>query len=130
MRVLVCGSRDYIDNDGVLRALVTGMGGIYPDPVVIDGAANGADNLAHVYADDLAIETERYPVIWPAEHSAKWQFTDAAYKRNQRMLDEGQPDLVIAFKDGFDWTMRHGGTEDMVRRAKRAGVPVYVVSRP
>lgn len=37
--------------------------------------------------------------------------------RNQRMLDEGKPDLVVAFPGGR-------GTADMVRRAKAAGVPV------
>jgi hypothetical protein len=37
--------------------------------------------------------------------------------RNQRMLDEGKPDLVIAFPGGR-------GTADMVRRAREAGVEV------
>jgi hypothetical protein len=35
--------------------------------------------------------------------------------RNQAMLDEGRPDLVVAFPG-------HHGTADMVRRARAAGV--------
>jgi hypothetical protein len=41
--------------------------------------------------------------------------------RNQRMLDEGRPDLVVAFPGG-------GGTEDM-RCAVKAGVSVHEVNR-
>ena len=37
--------------------------------------------------------------------------------RNQKMLDEGKPDLVVAFAGGR-------GTADMVRIAKRSGVEV------
>lgn len=42
--------------------------------------------------------------------------------RNQRMLEEGKPDLVVAFPGG-------GGTKDMVRRAAKAGVPIHEVNR-
>jgi len=42
--------------------------------------------------------------------------------RNQRMLDEGKPDLVVAFPGG-------GGTKDMVRRAVSAGVAIHEVNR-
>jgi hypothetical protein len=42
--------------------------------------------------------------------------------RNQRMLDEGKPDLVVAFPGGR-------GTADMIRRAERAGVPVQQVQQ-
>lgn len=37
--------------------------------------------------------------------------------RNQHMLDIGKPDVVLAFPGGR-------GTEDMIRRAEKAGVPV------
>ena len=41
--------------------------------------------------------------------------------RNQQMLDEGRPTLVVAFPGGR-------GTTDMVRQAKAAGVEVIEVS--
>jgi hypothetical protein len=42
--------------------------------------------------------------------------------RNYQMLEEGKPDLVVAFPGG-------GGTKDMVRRAVKAGVSVHEVNR-
>jgi len=42
--------------------------------------------------------------------------------RNQRMLDEGKPDLVVAFPGG-------GGTKDLVSRAVKARVPLHEVNR-
>src|SRR5262249_16770583 len=42
--------------------------------------------------------------------------------RNQRMLDEGKPDLVVAFPGG-------GGTKDMVRRAVQAGGIIHEGNR-
>lgn len=38
--------------------------------------------------------------------------------RNQRMIDEGRPDLVVAFPGGR-------GTADMIRRATEAGIEVF-----
>ena len=38
------------------------------------------------------------------------------------LLDEGKPDLVVAFPGG-------GGTADMILRAERAGVPVRQVEQ-
>ena len=39
------------------------------------------------------------------------------------MLTDGKPDAVLAFPGGR-------GTQDMIRRAMRAGVPVWRVFRP
>ena len=40
--------------------------------------------------------------------------------RNQQMIDEGKPDLVVAFKGGT-------GTADMTRRAKKHNIKVIEV---
>lgn len=40
--------------------------------------------------------------------------------RNQRMLDDGKPDRVLAFPGGR-------GTANMVKLAKAAGVPVHEI---
>ena len=42
--------------------------------------------------------------------------------RNQQMIDEGKPDLVVAFLGGR-------GTTDMVKRARIAGGKVIEVAR-
>lgn len=45
----------------------------------------------------------------------------AGFRRNQEMLDAGQPELVVAFADDLS---KSPGTSDMIRRSKRAMVPV------
>lgn len=49
----------------------------------------------------------------------------AGPRRNQRMLNEGQPELVLAFVNKPLAESR--GTADMVRRAKAAGISTYVI---
>jgi hypothetical protein len=58
-----------------------------------------------------------YPADW-AKHGRA-----ASPIRNQQMLDEGRPNLVVAFPGGR-------GTADMVRRARSAGVEVIEVDKP
>lgn len=43
--------------------------------------------------------------------------------RNQRMIDEGRPGLVIAFPGG-------DGTADMIHRAQEAGIEVVRIGAP
>lgn len=109
-RVLVCGGRDY-DDVTHLHDVLNAVHAAYPIGVLISGMATGADADAAEWAKDLAIALEPYPADWYAHGSA------AGPIRNQRMLDEGQPDLVIAFPGGK-------GTADMCARAKRYGVKV------
>lgn len=112
MRILVCGGTEFDDwakLAEVLHPLLT------PHCVVIEGGAKGADFLARVYAKWCNIPFEEYPAEWKKYGRA------AGGIRNQRMLDEGRPDLVVAFPGGT-------GTANMVRRAKRAGVKVHEVS--
>ena len=85
-----------------------------PDTVIISGAGSGADTVA----TDWAV------VNWVSflEFSADWKKLGNAAGpiRNQQMIDEGKPDLVLAFPGGT-------GTADMVRRAKAAGIEVREV---
>lgn len=50
----------------------------------------------------------------------------AGFRRNQQMLDRAGPDLVLAFSD----LPVTPGTNDMIERTKKAGVPAYLISRP
>lgn len=109
MRLLVCGSRVYSDRE-FMRQIITEIG---PD-LVIHGAYRGADMLADSIAKELGIGVEPYKAEWTKYGPA------AGPIRNQKMLDEGHPDMVVAFFDGE----RTDGTTDMVRRAARAGVLV------
>lgn len=65
---------------------------------------------------------------------AEWQKhgTAAGPIRNQRMLDYGKPDLVLAFPSPVRGlvdprTGNKTGTGDMVAKARAAGVPVKVI---
>ena len=57
------------------------------------------------------------------EFPAKWEeFNRAAGTiRNQQMIDEGHPDLVVYFHDNLDGSK---GTKEMVNRAVRTNIPV------
>lgn len=107
MRVLVCGGRDYMDHKRVFQTLscIEGVA------VIIHGGALGADSWAAQWAYDYEVPCFRYPARWKVHGKA------AGPIRNQQMLDEGKPDLVVAFPGGI-------GTADMVRRARAAGVEV------
>lgn len=114
---MICGSRTW-DDPYPIHQVVSGLP---PGAVVITGAAKGADTLAHRLALSGFRDIERYHPDWDKHGKA------AGVVRNQRMLDEGEPDVVWAFIDKPLEESR--GTADMVRRAKAAGVPVYVVSK-
>jgi len=117
MRVLVCGGRDYRDWPAFLAALDAAHAEQEIE-AVIHGCAKGADDMAATWASiEVGITELRFPANWKAHGRA------AGPLRNQRMLDEGKPDLVLAFPGGR-------GTADMVRRAEAAGVPVPKPEKP
>jgi len=102
--------------DRVLRLVDRAKG---PITMLIHGAARGADSLAASWAIDTGLaefgEVLAFPADWNKHGVA------AGPVRNQEMLDVGKPDLVVAFAGGR-------GTEDMVRRAIKAGINVQRVS--
>jgi len=117
MRVLICGGRDY---DNYFEFCV-GMKQAYDlhiapreIEVIIHGGARGADNLAQLWADEEGYCCLVFPADWKRLGNA------AGPIRNQEMIDEGKPDLAIAFPGGR-------GTADMVKRARNAGIEVVTV---
>lgn len=76
--------------------------------------------MADVTANWLGLTIEAYGADWDTHGKA------AGPIRNQRMLDEGQPEIVFAFTDDLAASR---GTADMVRRARAADLPVYVIGR-
>ncbi len=120
MRILVCGGRTYKNYDKVAKTLYA----LFPPTtsdiatwlppsgtVVIHGDANGADSLADQWAVVNWVKVERYPANW------KKYGKIAGPIRNNQMLVEGKPDLVIAFPGGR-------GTDNMCQLAERTGVEV------
>ena len=114
MRVLVCGGREFNDYGKVSDTLCaihqeTGIS------CVIHGGARGADHLASEWAKIYCVGERVEFADWDQHGKA------AGPIRNQRMLDVYLPNLVVAFPGGR-------GTDDMVRRAEKAGVKVMRVT--
>lgn len=114
MRVLVCGGRNFSDTNSLVTTLDTWHKQHGPITCIVHGMARGADQFADDWARKCGVQVARYPAEWHAKGAA------AGPIRNSRMLKEGKPDVVIAFPGGR-------GTEDMVEKAKRAGVRVVKV---
>jgi hypothetical protein len=98
------------------RMRLYGVLAIHGPTLIIHGCANGADEWADYWADVNNVPHRAFPADWNKHGKA------AGPIRNQRMLDEGKPDMVIAFPGGR-------GTADMVRRARTAGVEVREIAR-
>jgi len=115
-RVLVCGGRDYKDGQRVFDTLkdiwfnTKPMSGLH----IIHGGAKGADTFAGMFANKAGVNNTEFKADWN-QYGKR-----AGYIRNKTMLDEGKPDLVIAFPGGK-------GTAMMVDIARKAGVEVIVV---
>lgn len=108
MRALVCGGRHF-DNWPVLEGTLTLMA---PDAIVC-GGASGADALAVRWAREHGRTCYVHPADWSLGPSA-------GPRRNREMLEQRQPDVVVAFEGG-------SGTRDMIAAAEAAGVRVVRV---
>lgn len=115
-RVLVCGSRHWRDSEAIHHTLDLHLRLHYGRIEIIHGNARGADLIADSVARGLGLVVHPYPADWNAHGRA------AGPIRNRQMLDQ-HPDVVLAFKDGFDHTFSRGGTEHMVKIALDAQVP-------
>lgn len=118
MRILFCGSRNF-DNFDAIRDAIQRVIARYDDVdefVCIHGGARGADKIAGYCAKQVGWTVEVYEAEWDKYGKS------AGYKRNRRMLDEGKPDLVLAFRSAGE----SKGTDMMVDIAQQAKVPTYV----
>lgn len=103
---LICGGRYFARQemfDSVMSLLCEKNG--CPDRIV-HGGATGADAMADAWGKRMAIDVIAMPADWATGRSA-------GPIRNQRMLEDHTPAVVVAFPGGK-------GTADMVRRAKEA----------
>ena len=114
MKILVCGGRDYQDKYRVQKELdkIIGYAELWDDRkllpkniTIIHGGAPGADTWADHWAVHNQTNIEEYKADWGRHGKA------AGPIRNEKMLKEGNPDLVVAFPGGK-------GTAHMVKIAK------------
>lgn len=138
-RILVCGGRDFGDmsiprdspfwfkRKAEYQFIHKILSDLFPvvqedestwlppsDVCIISGKARGVDTAAIDWAVINWTAFEEYPADW------KKYGKSAGYIRNKQMLEEGKPDLVIAFPGGR-------GTAMMVGLARNAGVEVIEV---
>lgn len=111
MRVLVCGGRDYNDKGFIYMTLNIIDKELGPIEMILEGGAGGADRLAYRWACETITPVRTYGADWEKHGKG------AGPIRNNRMLREGKPDIVVAFPGGK-------GTAHMVSIAKRAGVDI------
>jgi len=119
VRVLVCGTRHLdAENIDALWTIRERLNELPRNAVVIHGDARGVDRYAADHQFRRGGTAEAFPADWATFGKR------AGPLRNQRMLDEGRPDLVLAFHTDPGLGL---GTRDMVRRARAAGVPVEII---
>jgi hypothetical protein len=127
---LVCGGRDFNDVElfeTTMSELVQEEKG--PPSTIVHGAARGADSMAGTWAKENRVRVLPFPAAWNDLNAPGARIkigpygpynANAGFDRNQKMIDEGKPNLVVAFPG-------HGGTADMVARARKANVRVIEV---
>ena len=118
-RVLVCGSRDFIDAQ-FLNSTLDDLHATCPITHIIEGEAKGADTLARLWGWSRQVPVLRFPAHWDLYGRG------AGPLRNKQMLNEGQPHLVVAFSYNIAASR---GTANMMKQAKAAGVSVQFYGR-
>lgn len=114
-RVLITGSREITDPLVVDRCMDRVD---YRPSVIIHGGARGADLVAAHWAKMRGVKCIEVPADWDKYGKS------AGFIRNQRMLDEYDPEAVVAM-----WANNSKGTKHMIDRARshrRDGQPIPV----
>ncbi|MFN4922630.1 DUF2493 domain-containing protein [Bradyrhizobium sp.] len=113
MRILVCGGRHFEDAEKVHRELVR-LHWQRRITVLIHGSMTGAGIAAEEWARRNDVAVVRYPPNWEL-YGKK-----AEGRRNDFMLEDSRPALVLAFPGG-----RH--TAALIQRATNAQIPVLAI---
>ena len=89
------------------------------------GAEPGAETTALDWAERNGVKMDIYAAEWKMEvEGSRYPVNNpaAGAERNERLFDEGRPDMVLAFPEGED-----RATRSVVRLAEKKGVPVEEV---
>ncbi|MGP0016013.1 DUF2493 domain-containing protein [Pseudomonas sp.] len=110
MRVLICAGRYYL-NAAMCRKVLEA----YHQTRKISVLIHGGNQFLGSEVEDWARENGTHLVRYPSN----WQLygKQAERRRNQFMLMDSEPDLVIAFPGGHD-------TEELVSRARAMGIGI------
>jgi hypothetical protein len=113
-KVLVCGGRDYLDQEKIYHVLDAQLAKIGPNMLLINGGAPGADTIAREWAVSRKVD---HLTLY-----AKWELfgRSAGPIRNRRMAKK-KPKLVLAFHSDID---KSKGTRDMIGVAEKLKIKV------
>ena len=112
MKILICGDRNWTDRKFIKRIIEQ-----FHPTEIIEGEARGADSIARDVGEELGIIVHKYPANWKLYGKA------AGSIRNKQMLDEGKPDLVMAFHNDLT---NSKGTKNMLEISRKANVRTYL----
>ena len=113
MRVLICGDRNWTD----VKAIEDYVRTLPKDTVVIEGEASGADSIARRVAEKYGLKVVAYVAQWTTYGRA------AGPIRNRQMLEEGKPDIVVAFHNNIESSK---GTKNCLRQAEALGIKIMI----
>jgi len=126
MRVLCCGDRNWTSYEIIRKELEK-----FPKYTeIIQGCANGADKILANIAKSIGIKLisskDNDDIINNSGFPADWKKYGRAAGpiRNKQMLDEGKPDLVLAFHTDIE---KSRGTKNMVEQSKKRGIKVVLI---
>lgn len=119
-RILVTGSRDFDDDELMLKALLWARQTFNPDGLdritLVHGGARGADLIASDWAPALGFSQEEHPAYWNNHGKA------AGHIRNWEMVKAGA-DICLAFPLG-----ESRGTRGCMKLAEAEGILVVNVT--
>jgi len=115
MRILICGGRDFVD-DNMLNKALNAIKNKFDIEVLIHGGCSGADELAGQWAKRMGIPHAKFEACWT------YYGNGAGPKRNQWMVQIMNPTHVVAFPGGK-------GTSNMVKLAQEHGAKVWEVGK-
>lgn len=94
------------------------------DTMIVHGTARGVDTLAKFVAERIGLKVINDGKGFPADWKRYGRC--AGPIRNQVMIDEGRPDLVLAFHTNIDESR---GTKDMIDRANKVRIKVILIDK-
>lgn len=112
VRTIIAGSRTIV-NPAVLHAALTACPWSTTITEVVSGCADGVDTLGEQWAKRKMIPIKRFPADWRTYGKA------AGPRRNETMARYA--DALIAVWDG-----QSRGTHDMIERAQRYGLLMFI----
>ncbi|NVZ99610.1 DUF2493 domain-containing protein [Pseudomonas gingeri] len=108
MRVLICAGRYYM-NASMCRKVLEAYQQVRRIEVLIHGGNQYLGSTLEDWARETGTHIVRYPSNWQLYGK------QAERRRNQFMLLDSEPDLVLAFPGGND-------TEELVAQARAIGI--------